>query len=379
MRSTVILHIAQSGGPPQHIRPWLESLAACGTLEVIAPAHGPALELYAPLALTTALDYSALSFPSGAAQTGAFALRQARAAVTFRSHLRRTRPDLVLVVTSAIPSALVGARAAGIPTIVYAGELLDQRPGIRGAGDRLVKALVERLPTAIVCASRRVQDQFASRAPTVTVHPGIDLARVSVGGGALRSRLGRDRGGPCLAVIGNVTRGRGQDLVIRALGRLEELPQAWLLIAGAVLPRPRDLEYERELRALVAELSLTDRVVFAGFVDPIADVLEMADTVINAKRRGEGLGVAMLEALVAGKPVVSTSGGGLTEVLADGSNALLIDDDDVDALVGAVLMLWRDPQLRERLAAQGRADVLEKFDEATSVRRFLEVVDGVLA
>jgi glycosyltransferase involved in cell wall biosynthesis len=378
VRSTVILHIGQSGGPPQHIRPWLEALAARGPLEVIAPARGSALELFSPLARTTALDYSALLIPRRLAGTAALGLRLTQETARLYAYLRQTKPDLVVVVTSAVPSALVAARAAKIPTIVYAAELLDARPGVRGVGSRIVRGLVERLATAIVCASRRVESQFGRRATAVTVYPAIDMKRISVARGTLRDRVDERGGRPCLAVIGNVTRGRGQDLAIRALSRLEELPDAWLLVAGAVLPRPLDVAYDRELRKLAADLSLTDRVVLAGFVDPVADAFEVADIVINAKRGGEGLGMTTLEALAMGKPVVSTARGGLSEVLVDGSNALLVDDDDVEALAASVLRLWRDPALRDRLVAKGREEAGGVFAEETSVRRFLDVVDAVV-
>lgn len=345
---------------------------------MIAPADGSALALFSQLAGTTTLDYSPLLVAPRLRDKTVFALRFGRETARFYAHLRRTRPDLVLVVTSVVPSALIAARAAGIPTIVYAAEMLHRR-GLRRLGSRAVRQVVESAATAIVCVSDSVRGRFSARANAFTVYPAIDRHRVATPSGALRNRLGGQRGHPCLAILGNVARGRAHEVAVRALVLLDDLPDAWLLVAGAVLPRADDIAYERELRRLVSDLALEDRVVFAGFVDPVADAFELADIVVNLKRGGEGLGFTTLEALALGKPVVSTAGGGLTEVLAHESNALLIRDDDTEALAEAVLRLCREPALRERLVAQGRDDVAGAFSEEASVREFLRVVDSVLA
>ena len=65
MRTLAVLHIPEAGGPAQHVRPWLQELAQRGSLEVVAPGEGSALELYSSFAATAVLPYRALSLGRG--------------------------------------------------------------------------------------------------------------------------------------------------------------------------------------------------------------------------------------------------------------------------------------------------------------------------
>jgi glycosyltransferase involved in cell wall biosynthesis len=128
---------------------------------------------------------------------------------------------------------------------------------------------------------------------------------------------------------------------------------------------------------LAERLEVDDLVVFAGFVDPVADVYAAADVVVNASRVSEGLGMVALEALAAGRPVVATRVGAVTEVLRDGREALLVEPDDAAALARAIERLWTDGNLRRRLVSEGRARVLRDFPEASGVNAFSRVVERV--
>lgn len=80
-------------------------------------------------------------------------------------------------------------------------------------------------------------------------------------------------------------------------------------------------------------------------------------------RQEEALGVAYLEALAAGLPVVSASGGSLPEVVIDGGTGLLVDPGDVRAQADALLRLQADPALWSRLSRAAHADALARFSE----------------
>lgn len=385
MRTLAVMHIASAGGPPQHLRPWLAALAARGSLEVFVPATGSARRLYEPFATTTVLRYGTLHFPSGPLDLLRMAARFAADVGTFWRHFRRACPDVVVVVTTVVPAALVAARLTRTPAIVYVGEIADKRyvrGRLRTVAGRAVLTLTERLASALVCCSRTVAAQFDAsgrRRLIATIYPGVDVNRVSPapnGGGA--SSPGRD-GGPCLAVVGNITRGRGQDLVIRSLPLVRrEFPGARCVIAGLSLGREADEAYRRALVQLADSLGVAEAVTFAGFVDPIADVYACADIVVNPARFNEPFGEVALEALAAGRPVIAARVGAIPEVLTDGEDALLVEPDSPLAIASAVRRLWTDPALRERLVANGRRRVLRDFDQATGVRAFSDLVSAVL-
>jgi len=376
MRTLAVLHIPEAGGPAQHVRPWLEELARRGSLEVVAPSEGSALELYSSFATTTVLPYRALSLGRGLVGALKLGGRFAREVRVFRRHIRRARPDLVVVVTSVVPSAAAAAALAGTPAIVYVGELYERGLGhdtSRRAGSKLLVALLERTASAIVCCSKAVAAQFSSSA--VTIYPGIDLDRAVAG-----VEVARKRNGPRLAVVGNITAARGQDVIIRALPAiLRELPGTTCVLAGAVLDRAADRAYYEELLALIAKLGLEDTVRLPGFVDPVSRVYDEADIVVNPARFNEPLGLVALEALAAGRPVVATRVGAIPEVLTHERDALLVEPDQPEALAETILRLWRDEALGSGLVSQGRRLAGERFELQRSVAEFVKLVDGVLA
>ena len=94
---------------------------------------------------------------------------------------------------------------------------------------------------------------------------------------------------PCVAAVGSLTEGRGQDVLIRAMPCVRR-PDCRLVIAGEPFPRPKDLAYRRYLVGLISQLRLGDSVILAGHVDEIADVYAAADVVVNPVRVNEAFG-----------------------------------------------------------------------------------------
>lgn len=384
-RTLVAFHLAETSGPFRDLELELGWLAQDGSLEVVVPGPGPVAESFGGLAPVTEIDYSALTLPEGPAAIARALGRAAREVRAFRAHLRDTRPDLVVVATTTLPAAVIAARLERIPAIVYVTEIFAGERAARSsrgtaAGTALI-GLSSRLAAAIVTCSQAVARQFAHRrAGVTTVYPPIPDAYAGGDGDAFRANHGIGIDDPCVAVVGNVTRGRGQDVMIRALRRIREaLPSARCAIVGSPFRRRKDLAFEGELRRLAADLGLGDAVAFTGFCDQVADAYAAADVVVNPARIPESFGRACCEALAAGRPVVATRVGALPEVLRDGRTALLTPAEDPDALAAAVVRLLRDRGLAARLAAAGREDALERFSPERSRRAFAQVLDTVAA
>ncbi len=111
-----------------------------------------------------------------------------------------------------------------------------------------------------------------------------------------------------------------------------------------------------ETRMLVRQLGLQDRVRFPGFLDMQGKLREgaAADVFINTNHV-DNMPVAVVEAGALGIPVVSTSVGGITDLLAEGETALLTPDGDVEAMTAAIRRLLDDESLAARLSAGARS------------------------
>jgi glycosyltransferase involved in cell wall biosynthesis len=160
--------------------------------------------------------------------------------------------------------------------------------------------------------------------------------------------------------------------LLAALARLAEeglRPALW--IAGQGPARPA-------LEKLARELRLEDRVRFLGQRSDVADLLSACDVFILPSRH-EGLGVAALEAMAAGRPIVATRVGGLAEAVVHERTGLLVPPEDPAALATALARLLRDPALRARLGAEGPARIAEGFRADDLVEAYERLYGEVLA
>jgi glycosyltransferase involved in cell wall biosynthesis len=377
------MHLAQTTGPGKTLYPRLAALTEQGPLVILAPAAGELDPDYQGLGKVTRLSYSALMIPRGPRQALSALSAFRRDVRTFRGQLRRVGPDLVVVVTTALPAALVAARRERLPTIVYSGEVLNKatRPDpVRGLGAAVLGRFTARSADAIVCASETVARQFPrSRASVVTIYPGIAPEATAPRESRFRAQNGIPAGARCIAVVGSITEARGQDVVIRALPHLRErFSEAYCLIVGEPHPRAADERYDRHLRELASTSGVADAVLFAGFVPDMGAVYAAADVVVNPTRCPEGFGRVAAEALLAGRPVVASALGALPEVLTNDVDALLVEPGDPVALARAIERLWSEPGLSERLVRSGQDRVRSAFGVEAGVEAFSQVVRDVL-
>jgi glycosyltransferase involved in cell wall biosynthesis len=178
-------------------------------------------------------------------------------------------------------------------------------------------------------------------------------------------------------------------LQVTCVGTLHEVKgQRFLVDAAAILvERGVDVAVtfigdgpdRAALEARVAELGLGSRVIFAG-QRRRAEVLErlaatdvlVAPSVPTAEGKREGLPVVLIEALAAGVPAVASDLSGIPEIVETDVTGILVPPGDASAIADALERLARDPELRARLAAGGRARVAAEFDLDTNARRLIE-------
>lgn len=118
---------------------------------------------------------------------------------------------------------------------------------------------------------------------------------------------------------------------------------------------------EREkLRELAVALGLQEEIEFVGFVSDVAAFLASIDLFVLPSLF-EGLGVAALEAMAAGKPVIATEVGGLSELVEDRRTGLVVPPGDAHALARAIGELVSQDDLMRELGENGRRRVAERF------------------
>ena len=177
---------------------------------------------------------------------------------------------------------------------------------------------------------------------------GLDVEAVGVlpSQGEFRSRLGIRSDIPLIVSVGRVDEVKGFDLMLRALPRIA--PPTTYVIVGP------DHGFGPSLRALALKLQLTDRFRVTGALPHARDVYSAivdADIFVLPSRH-EAFGQVILEACLASRPMVLSSGCGVAADFSD--RAALVVPPEVDRLADACNRLLADPELRRRLGEEGR-------------------------
>jgi glycosyltransferase involved in cell wall biosynthesis len=100
-------------------------------------------------------------------------------------------------------------------------------------------------------------------------------------------------------------------------------------------------------------------------------------TVLPTRGNAEGLGLTLVEALLAGSAVVGTQAGGIPEVVVDGVTGLIAHDGDVGELAQKIGRLLQDPELRARLVSRGAERARERHAAISAAARFIDLYEKV--
>ena len=190
----------------------------------------------------------------------------------------------------------------------------------------------------------------------------------------VRAELGLAPAAPLVGTVCGLRPQKALEVLVRAAQRLAaEVPGARVLIVGEGPERAR-------LEALIGELGLERTVTLLGAwpAEDVADFVEALDVGVLSSRF-EGMPLALLELLAAGKPVVATAVGGVPDLVEDGVHGLLVPPGDPPALADALVTLLRDPERRAAMGAAGRERQRSAFDFSAMVRRLEQRYEELLA
>jgi len=287
--------------------------------------------------------------------------------------LRREHVDLLhthLFEPSVV--GLLAGRLAGVPARVVTRHYSDYHTRIHKRWHVRADQVCTRLAHRVIAVSEHTREHlvFVEGAPpekVVTIHNGVDFDRVRVSSPAAPAALRQEfaPGGEFLVLqVGRLHPEKGYEHLLRGFRRfLDRAPgPARLLVAGAGTLQG---DYERQAR----DLGLAEAVTFLGFRRDSQDLIAAADVLVLASV-AEAFGLVLTEALYHGTPVVATRVGGISEIVSDGEDGLLVPPADPEAIAAALVRLQGDEALRRRLAGAGREKVVQRFGFARMMHAY---------
>jgi glycosyltransferase involved in cell wall biosynthesis len=260
-------------------------------------------------------------------------------------------------------------RLCGVPLIVETPHVREVwRRGLKAhyVVDRWAGRCVDQY-IAVSEANRRylIEDKGLPAQKIVVIHNGCDVRRFDVRNvdtRSLRASLGFAARDPMLVVVGRLEPQKGHRILLDALPVVQrEFPAVRLVCVGEGALR-------EQLEARVTSLGLGDSVRFVGRQADVPAWLALADIVVLPSFY-EGLPLAAIEALAAGRAMVATDVDGTPEIVVAEETGLLVPPGDPGSLAVAISRLLREPGLRAQLAEAGRARVIERFNEVRQVAR----------
>jgi glycosyltransferase involved in cell wall biosynthesis len=175
-----------------------------------------------------------------------------------------------------------------------------------------------------------------------------------------------------IGVFGRITPWKGQKILVEAISRL---PGVKAVVVGDALFTDEDQRYKRELIDLAQQLGVADRVHFAGFQRNVVPFLQAVDLVVHSSVSPEPFGRVIVEAQLAGKPVIAARSGASTEIIEDGVNGLLVTPGSPEELATAICALLMDPAWAGSMASNGRQSAENRYTLEKVLRDWVDFID----
>ena len=247
---------------------------------------------------------------------------------------------------------------SGLPVKRVVTRRMDYRvrPGL------ITHLLYNKSVDAVVAISQGVQSALqtggVSSSRIRIISSGIDTARFAI----MADRRAQQRAAQGIApdeyvvlAVGALAERKGHHTLLQAAAHLRQKGiQPRYLICG-------DGPLRATLESETQTLGLTESVQFLGFCSDIVNYLAVADVLVHVPL-WEGLGVAVIEALAAGLPVVASSVGGIPELIEDGHSGLLVPPQEPTALAAAIERVVHNLPWTKTLGGHGQSFVRSHYD-----------------
>lgn len=298
---------------------------------------------------------------------GATGKHDVRAPLQFVRALRAERPDVLqsFLFFDNTLARLASVFAPDVTVVTGVREVPENPDPVRSTVRRVTRPLSDRIVSNSAAGARFVTERGADDRKVHIVRNGRDLDAYASAAASenLRPQLGIPADAPLVGTVGRLVERKGHHDLLKAWPTvLEAHPDAHLVVVG-------DGPERDALRRHARELSCEGSVHLPGTRDDVPELLDAFD-LFAFPSHYEGLPGALLEAMAAGLPIVTTPVDGNAELVRDGESGRHVPVRDPEALAGAIRDLLSNSEDAEKLGEQARRRANAEFDLDAMVSQF---------
>ena len=270
------------------------------------------------------------------------------------AYLRKNRFDFIL--TNSGKAHLYGSLAAlfcSIPIIWRFHDVLSPED----FSPLLIRGFIflgNRLPRKVLAVSKTARDYLLKNGlksdKVEVIFSGIDKEKLE-GKNAFegfREEWHLQNGVKLVGCMGRIIPQKGQKSFLLAIPKvIDQYPETFFLLIGDLYPG--EGEYKEELLGIVKKMGMEDKVKFTGFRREIGDAIRSLDIVVFPSVAPESFGLAILEAMVLGKPVIASNLEGVRELIEDGVTGFLTEPGSPEQIADRIIDLLGNKDLYDRI------------------------------
>jgi len=371
MKILYVITAAEFGGAPLHVLQLVEYMVKKGHEVGLVAAPEPRL-------MEGARKLGARIFPNPHFVRPIRPWKDLRALWRVFRAIRQFKPDLVSAhSTKAGFAARFSCAVLRVPVIftAHGWAFTEGKSSLARYFLALAERLSAKVTKKIICVSEHdkklaLRFRVAPEQKLTVIHNGMEPSLyLNADGSKVRSELGL-RGDQILTtMVARFVPQKDHATLLQAISSLSEGKYKFALVGGG--------ERENLYRERVERQRLTNNVIFLSERRDVPQILAASDIFVLSSN-WEGLPRSIIEAMMAGLPVVATRVGGVPELVADGVTGFLVPPRDPDALAEALQKLIADPELRRRMGQAGREKALKEFTLGRMLRETERVYREVL-
>lgn len=280
--------------------------------------------------------------------------------------INKNRVDIIYSSTIALFIGGVAAFAFRKKHVWHVHEVLSYNRFI----NKSFSYMVANLSDKVIAVSQSVVDNLVIYSPsiktkTVVIWNGLAKPILSSNRKRVRECFGISEDDFLVCTVGRIQMRKGQfDLLDAGKLLIDRLPFLKIIIVGDVYPGNEYLI--TQMKEKVLRNSLQDVVILAGYRSDVYDIMAASDVFVFASRLPESFGLVVLEAMAVSIPVIATRLGGVTEIIEDGVNGILISPQNPQQIADAVLTIFEDKELIKKMTFLSKS----KFETHFSLESF---------